>query len=159
MLDIRALPDEDMTTFYAEMDRVIGETSQRTFSAGEKNFNFVRGRMLLNALEDLVGLGLIEHLMFRREPSVLAVRFRGVAKADLLSRIHVPLYALPPLTLRNLAGAAIAPRPVLSHRLRQRLALPRHGLPAGPRKRLRAEQQLEGRNRPIRLGKCRTGAR
>ena len=41
------------------MDRIISETSERTFSAGEENFNFAGGRIFLDSLEDLAGFGLI----------------------------------------------------------------------------------------------------
>ena len=34
MLDIRALPDEDMTKFYAEMERIIGDPAVKVVPTG-----------------------------------------------------------------------------------------------------------------------------
>jgi hypothetical protein len=43
------------------MDYVVGEASKGALAAGEKNFNLVGGRVLLDAFEDVGGLIYSKH--------------------------------------------------------------------------------------------------
>jgi hypothetical protein len=64
------------------MNDVIGEAGERALSAGKEDFDFVGGRMLLDAVENVGGFGLIEHSEFSTEQLALALGHETVG--DLL---------------------------------------------------------------------------
>src|SRR5437660_1796658 len=79
------------------MNDVIGKAGQRRFAAIDENFDLVGRRVLLDSIEDITGFISCQHSEF----------FDGVPDT-----VQFPLYAVPTLMLRNLAGAAPCPVPI-----------------------------------------------